>query len=304
MTELKPGYEETRMHYFTLSEEVKAKAKNATHVRLNYYPDGGVARLRLWGYPPTSITSDTSSSSTHIVEYPSSHQNNHASESIKPLTLPSAEPYKHPELSLCTNGGRGIACSNKHYGVPANLIQPTYGIDMGDGWETARHPERPSILVKDPITHLVDSPLMDWAILKLGMGGASNCPEDGGISRLIIDTKHFKGNYPESVRVEGCFADRFVSDEMVCGTVPDDHDTDDNDDGKNHNNIMNGKVEWFPILPRTRLYADQEHVFERGSEQLVNSNRAVTHVRISIYPDGGISRVRVYGKPALEAIQQ
>lgn len=268
MTPLKPGYEESRMHYFVLDEKTRELAKGFTHVRVNYFPDGGVARLRLWGFSQSDINTNAALNS-----------------SIEGLTnedinvVPSSIPYHHPELSLSTNGGVGLICSNKHYGVPENLIKPTYGKDMGDGWETARHPDRPPILIKNPLTNLIDNPLMDWAVLKLGMGGAL---EHEGINRIIIDTKHFKGNFPESVMVEGCDANiTQASDEDVCNATPD----------KN-----NGKIEWFPLLKRTQMGPDREHVFDKEKEQLMNSCRAVTHIRVRIYPDGGISRVRVYGQ--------
>jgi allantoicase len=172
------------------------------------------------------------------------------------------------ELSASANGGQGLACSNKHYGVPHNLIAETLGKDMGDGWETARHPDRPAILVKDPTTNLIDSPLQDWAILKLGKIAVD------GVARIILDTKHFRGNYPESVLLEGCFAEQGMTDDRV------------SDQGG-----------WFPLINRTRMAPDSEHVFETDLEQLENPTRAVTHVRVSIFPDGGLSRVRVYGKP-------
>lgn len=244
---LRPGYEPTRMHYFNVS------AMKGTHVRVNYFPDGGVARLRLRGRPvdaatkiirPPYVPISTGKICTVV----------HHKDTTSP---PSQQVYEFPELSCSTYGGVGVDCSNKHYGHPQLLIQPTLGKDMGDGWETARHPDRPAILQRDPKTNLVDSPLMDWAIFKLGKAA----PE--GIARIILDTKHFRGNYPESVQVEGC------------------HDWE----------------EWFPLIARTRMAADAEHVFDRSLNQIENATRAVTHVRVSIYPDGGLSRVRIYGKP-------
>eukprot|EP00551_Chaetoceros_affinis_P007127 CAMPEP_0203666676 /NCGR_PEP_ID=MMETSP0090-20130426/3677_1 /ASSEMBLY_ACC=CAM_ASM_001088 /TAXON_ID=426623 /ORGANISM="Chaetoceros affinis, Strain CCMP159" /LENGTH=580 /DNA_ID=CAMNT_0050530633 /DNA_START=178 /DNA_END=1920 /DNA_ORIENTATION=+ len=276
ITELKPGYEETRMHYFMLDDKTRELARGFTHVRVNYFPDGGVARLRLWGHSlsPSSDANTISSSS-------SSSSCSDEEEIVS--AVPSSLPYHHPELSLSTNGGAGLECSNKHYGVPANLIRPTYGKDMSDGWETARHPDRPPVLIRDPITNLIDNPLMDWAVLKLGMGGAV---QSEGVSRIIIDTKHFKGNFPESVMVEGCDANANatpVSDEEVCAAAPDKEQ---------------GKVEWYPLLKRTTMGPDREHVFEKVRGELMNSDRAVTHVRVRIFPDGGISRVRIYGQPA------
>jgi allantoicase len=260
MTSLKPGYEDTRMHYFMISDE--NQVRHVTHVRLNIFPDGGIARVRLWGYKVEEdrlLPMDTSSLDTALVE-------------SKPQ--PSSQTYHLPQVSLCTHGGLGLVCSNKHYGIPHNLIQESYGKDMGDGWETARHPFRPAIIVKDPVTDLVDSPLMDWAILKLGMGGILG-GEEGGVSRIIIDTKHFRGNYPESVRLEGCC----YNDES---DLPDE---------------SYSTLSWFELIPRSRLGPDREHVFDRELQEIRNDRESVTHVRVSIFPDGGLSRIRIYGTP-------
>ncbi|MHA3048419.1 allantoicase [Acinetobacter sp. ANC 4639] len=75
-----------------------------THIRLNIFPDGGVARLRVYGEVQIQLK-----------------DNNH--------TL---------DLLALENGGRVIAYSDAHYGHPHNLINPGRGINMGDGWETKR----------------------------------------------------------------------------------------------------------------------------------------------------------------------
>ena len=292
-TELQPGYEESRYHTFQLGEDaIRAITEigGVTHVRVNYYPDGGVARMKIWGYPLPS------SSSTFVN---SIEQMNHAAEeaatTIHPHSSssstnppPSSKAYHQPELSSVLHGGKGLECSNKHYGVPPNLIRSTLGVDMGDGWETARHPHRPAIVTKDPVTGLQDTPLMDWAVLKLGLGGAA---DNSGVERIIIDTRHFKGNFPESVSIDAtCCHD--VSDDVVCASA-----------SASADNIVcnNSKVKWFPLLKRTSLTADAEHEFLRDQgKMIVNGYRGVTHVRVSIYPDGGLSRVRIYGCPAIK----
>ena len=80
-----------------------------THVRLHIYPDGGVARLRIWGrvLPDWSKVGDD--------------------EAI--------------DLLATANGGRGIIANNEHYGAVANLTAPGRGVNMGDGWETRRRRE-------------------------------------------------------------------------------------------------------------------------------------------------------------------
>lgn len=254
-TPLRPGYESTRMHYFTLETPVCG-----THLRLNYFPDGGVARLRIWGTKvPEKRFPKQRPAYTPIVTGRTCTVVSHSEPDV-----PSRLPYAFPELSCETNGGEGLLCSNKHYGTPWNLIQEGPGRDMGDGWETARHPSRPSILVKDPKSNLVASSLMDWCVIKLGQVAGN------GVSRVILDTKYFRGNYPESVLVEGCY----VTDDAL-------NDVD--------------SVEWFPLVPRGRMAPDSEHVFDRHKGQILNGERKVSHVKVSIYPDGGLSRVRVYG---------
>jgi allantoicase len=109
---------------------------------------------------------------------------------------------------------------------------------------------------------LLDTPLSDWAVLKLGNEAAN------GVARAIIDTKHFRGNFPESAMLEGCY--------------------DPAEESKN-------EAEWFTLIPRSRMSPDAEHVFERCKNQIENSDKPITHVRVSIFPDGGISRVRIYG---------
>ncbi|NHB56905.1 allantoicase [Acinetobacter sp. 194] len=75
-----------------------------THVRLNIFPDGGVARFRVYGEVQIQVSN--------------------VSETLDLLAL--------------QNGGRVIAYSDAHFGHPRNLINPGRGINMGDGWETKR----------------------------------------------------------------------------------------------------------------------------------------------------------------------
>jgi len=76
-----------------------------THVRLNIYPDGGVARLRVYG--------------VIAVDWPAL-----AGQKI--------------DLAAMAWGGRAIGCNDAHFGVPMNIISPTKTENMGDGWETRR----------------------------------------------------------------------------------------------------------------------------------------------------------------------
>lgn len=101
----------------------------------------------------------------------------------------------------------------------------------------------------------------DWAIIKLGA--------PGNIRRVEVDTSWFKGNFPESCSLEA----------MSAADLPEEDLTD-------------LSVVWKNVLPRTRLQAHSRHYFE--NEILDAGN--VSHLRFNIFPDGGVSRLRVYGR--------
>jgi len=109
------------------------------------------------------------------------------------------------------------------------------------------------------------SPGNDWAILELG--------HPGRIRRVEVDTAYFKGNYPARCSVHGAMlnevADNEISTDAPC---------------------------WNKILPPQKLGPDRVHVFE---EELLGVP-VISHVRFDIYPDGGISRLRLFGTPYRE----
>lgn len=193
-------------HYIEIDDD-----RSWTHVRLNIFPDGGVARLRLYGE-----------------------------------VVPADDDEEGIiDLFALRHGGRALMASDEHYGSMHNLNLPGRGINMGDGWETARR----------------RGPGNDWVIVSLGRPGT--------IERAEIDTAHFKGNYPDRVSLEAAtFGEP--------GEVSNDSDR------------------WQTLLPESKLAMDQQHFFE---DELADIG-PVTHVRMSIYPDGGVSRLRLFGRPA------
>jgi allantoicase len=86
------------------------------------------------------------------------------------------------------------------------------------------------------------------------------------VANIEIDTTHFKGNYPDRASVEGCRGKK-VED-----------------------------FEWVEMLPQTKLSAHRRHLFARE----LRTVGPVSHVRLNIYPDGGVSRFRVYGTLAAD----
>ncbi|MEO6723492.1 MAG: allantoicase, partial [Ferruginibacter sp.] len=105
----------------------------------------------------------------------------------------------------------------------------------------------------------------DWVIVRLAHRGT--------IDKIWIDTAHFKGNYPDSCMIEAC--------DISLGREVD---------------FTKDEVNWITILPQVKLQADLEHLFEKETVNVM----PVTHVRLSIFPDGGISRMRLFGKPIFD----
>lgn len=100
----------------------------------------------------------------------------------------------------------------------------------------------------------------DWMVVKLALPGA--------IHRVEVDTLHFKGNYPDRCSLEACSFS-----------------------GDNPENAVD-KVQWHTILPEQKLHAHRNHCFLK---ELKNTEQQYTHVRLNIFPDGGVSRLRVLG---------
>ena len=101
----------------------------------------------------------------------------------------------------------------------------------------------------------------DWAILKLG--------KPGKIQKIEVDTNHFKGNYPDRCSIDAVNAPKAVIDALTWQDV-----------------------QWTEILPQTKLQASTRHYFEKELKPLP----VCTHVRLNIFPDGGVSRLRVIGR--------
>ncbi|CAG8653445.1 20206_t:CDS:2 [Gigaspora margarita] len=153
----KVALDPTSQHFFSIRE-----SSSFTHVRLNIYPDGGVARFRVYG--------------TVSVQWPQD-----------PATL--------IDLAYLGHGSKVVACSNQHYARADNLLLPGRGIYMGDGWETKRSRELNHsdwVIVKLGASGFLDHVEIDTAFFK------GNFPEsalleacytdlvDGGLKRLRI----------------------------------------------------------------------------------------------------------------------
>jgi len=191
-----------------------------THIRLHIYPDGGVARLRVYGQV--------------FIDWDSFDRN------------------KTIDLVALEYGGRAIYANDTHFGVPENLIAPGKGINMGDGWETRRNLERATDPDYWTLTH-------DFAVFALA--------HVGEVERIIIDTAYFKGNFPDRVSIQA-----------------------GNLSGLSDTKIIEHSKDWPELLAVQKLLADSEHAF------VIDNANPITHIRLNIYPDGGVSRLRLLGK--------
>ncbi len=100
---------------------------------------------------------------------------------------------------------------------------------------------------------------------------------------MEIDTHFYKGNYPESCVVEVC-------------NLPKDTNTID----KLLTEDKHPLIPWKTLLSRTRLGPDERHFFSVDAQQL-QSVGVFTHLKVTIFPDGGIMRIRVMGKKSPES---
>jgi len=100
----------------------------------------------------------------------------------------------------------------------------------------------------------------DWAIIQLGAAGKLQTAE--------IDTAHFLGNFPQSCELHGCH---------TAGDAP-----------------QSGSEMWVPILSRVELGPHRRHSFQLETRP----EDVFSHVKVTIYPDGGIKRVRINGTRA------
>jgi allantoicase len=201
-------------------------AEAVSHLRLNIFPDGGVARFRAfgrvhaaWDEPATPVLDDETRA--HV-------------------------PAGLVDLAAVMNGGLALACSDAFFGPMNNLLLPGRAENMGGGWETRRR----------------RGPGHDWIVLQLGARGVPGVIE--------IDTNHFKGNYPDRASIDWVDAPGARITDLVASPA------------------------WAPLVRETKLEAHARRFLDAE----IVARPAATHLRVNIFPDGGLSRVRVWGKRA------
>jgi allantoicase len=159
-------------------------------------------------------------------------------------------------------GGRVLAANDEFFAPKENLLKAAKAVFVEDkytprgkwmdGWETRRRRE----------------PGHDWCIVRLGLAGI--------VRGIVVDTSHFKGNFPEHCSVEGCEARAPAAMKQ----------------------LQEPATGWFELLPKSALQGDTQNLFA------VESARRVTHLRLNIFPDGGVARLRVHGEVAPDESQR
>ncbi|EMF53680.1 allantoicase [Streptomyces bottropensis] len=171
---------------------------------------------------------------------------------------------RYADLADRRLGAGVIAANDEFFAQRENLLVPEraefdpehfgHKGKIMDGWETRR---RRGASADHPWPTAEDH---DWALIRLGAPGV--------IRGIVVDTAHFRGNYPQAVSVEAA---------CVAGAPsPEDLLADD--------------VKWTTLVPRTPVGGHAANGFP------VSAERRFTHLRLNQHPDGGIARLRVYGE--------
>ncbi|MFC4467578.1 allantoicase [Streptomyces xiangluensis] len=161
-------------------------------------------------------------------------------------------------------GAGVIAANDEFFAQRENLLVPEraefdpehfgHKGKIMDGWETRR---RRGASAEHPWPTAEDH---DWALVRLGAPGV--------VRGIVVDTAHFRGNYPQAVSVEGVSVPGSPSPEE----------------------LLSDDVKWTTLVPRTAVGGHAANGFDVALEQ------RFTHLRVNQHPDGGIARLRVYGE--------
>ncbi|MBB1245445.1 allantoicase [Streptomyces durbertensis] len=172
----------------------------------------------------------------------------------------------HADLADRRLGAGVLAANDEFFAERENLLVPEraefdpehfgHKGKIMDGWETRR---RRGADAQRP--HPTDDD-HDWALIRLGAPGV--------VRGIVVDTAHFRGNYPQAVSVEATAAPVSASPE----------------------DLLADDVKWTTLVPRTPVGGHAANGFTVDVEQ------RFTHLRLRQHPDGGVARLRVYGEVA------
>ena len=160
--------------------------------------------------------------------------------------------------------GSVAAASDEFYAAKENLIKPDPPVFVPETYDAKGqvYDGWETRRRRGPGGTLPDDAARDWVIVRLGVPGV--------VRAIVVDTAFFTGNYPQACSAEACSVGGYPTGEELTAEA--------------------GPGRWQEIVPRALLTGDARHAFT------VNSGRRFTHIRLNIFPDGGVARLHVHGE--------
>ena len=174
---------------------------------------------------------------------------------------PGSDPLALPDLASRALRGSVVAASDEFFAEKENLIRPAAATFSPHtfGHKGQLYDGWETRRRRGSARSRPADGEHDWVIVRLGAPGV--------VHAVVVDTAHFTGNFPQACSVQACWADGY----------PDLAALD--------------SARWVEIVGRSPLTGDTPHVFEIPPR----ARRRYSHVRLRIYPDGGVARLRVHG---------
>jgi allantoicase len=176
------------------------------------------------------------------------------------LAADSYDPLARPDLASRTLRGSVVAASDEFFAEKENLIKPGVTVYSPHtfGHKGQVYDGWETRRRRGAAGELPPADEHDWVIVRLGAPGV--------VHAVVVDTAYFTGNFPQSCSVEACYMAGYPAAADLAAAA------------------------WTEIVPRSPLKGDTPHVFE------VPPRSRFSHVRLRIYPDGGVARLRVHGE--------
>lgn len=162
-----------------------------------------------------------------------------------------------PDLAAERLGGAVIAANDEFFAPKEGLIKAG-----PPEWREGVYTERGKWM-DGWETRRRRTPGHDWAIIRLGVPGI--------VRGVVIDTSFYTGNYPEFASIDACSLPTYRLSDLP--------------------------TRWKPLLKKTALQGNTTNTFAITSRLPVLPSSRVTHLRLNIFPDGGVARLRVHGEP-------
>ena len=181
------------------------------------------------------------------------------------------------DLAALENGGDVVACSDRFYSSPRNALSPGLSRVMGEGWETRRRRSAGN----------------EWLAVRFAAAAV--------ISLVEVDTSGYIGNAPGMAEARGALSADLSSGEHAGETTRASADAGpaDNADGPlGEAARWDEPSSWRPLLTRTPLLPDTPHRFR------IAAAAPCDLVRLDVFPDGGVARLRLHGSLTAEGLAQ